>query len=96
MDRNISKRISKPTEKVRAAEEERARTSKKRKNNDGQGQTVQKNGGDGPVGPTEDAPSNNTDTEELDEPAAKRSRTGSNAAQHTTVEVTPEDQLSTY
>ena len=96
MDHNVSKRISKPTEKVRAAEEERAGTSKKRKNNDGQGQTVQKNGGDGPVGPTEDAPSNNTDTEELDEPAAKRSRTGSNAAQHTTVEVTPEDQLSTY
>jgi len=46
MDHNVSKQISKPTEKVCAAEEERARTSKKCKNNDRQGQTVQKNGGD--------------------------------------------------
>jgi len=44
MDHNVSKRISKPTEKVRVAEEERARTLKKCKNNDGQGQTVQKMG----------------------------------------------------
>ena len=56
MDQNISKQISKPSEKVHAAEEERAETSKKCKNNKGQGQMIQPNGGDGPVVPADDAP----------------------------------------